>query len=122
MRTTLLTGKSLTKPSRTKNETKRAPGGRPHLLGRKQPDAPPTSVAAQEAWRRQRRQEAIEAALDRLSPRQRSLFALKYRQGLTLQQAAGVMAVSLGTAKALHHRALGRLRREMAAWSGGEHE
>lgn len=76
----------------------------------------------QEAWRRQRRQEAIEAALDRLSPRQRSLFALKYRQGLTLQQAAGAMAVSLGTAKALHHRALGRLRREMAAWSGGEHE
>lgn len=76
----------------------------------------------QEAWRQQRRQEAIEAALDRLSPRQRSLFALKYRQGLTLQQAAGIMAVSLGTAKALHHRALGRLRREMAPWIGGEHE
>jgi len=76
----------------------------------------------QEAWRQQRRQQAIEAALDQLSPRQRSLFVLKYRQGLTLQQAAGVMAVTLGTAKALHHRALGRLRREMAPWIGGEHE
>lgn len=76
----------------------------------------------QEAWRQERRQEAIEAALDRLSPRQRSLFALKYRQGLTLQQAAGVMAVTLGTAKALHHRALRRLRREMAPWIGGGHE
>jgi len=76
----------------------------------------------QEAWRQQRRQQAIEAALEKLSPRQRSLFVLKYRQGLTLQQAAGVMAVTLGTAKALHHRALGRLRREMAPWIGGEHE
>ena len=73
-------------------------------------------------WGRSRRQEAIEQALDRLSPRQRSVFVLKYRQGLKLPQVAEAMAVSLGTVKALHHRALCRVRRELAPWSGGEHE
>jgi RNA polymerase sigma-70 factor (ECF subfamily) len=73
-------------------------------------------------WGRRRRQEAIERALGRLSPRQRSVFVLKYRQGLKLPQVAETMAISLGTVKALHHRALRRVRRELEPWSGGEHE
>lgn len=73
-------------------------------------------------WGRSRRQEAVERALGRLSPRQRSVFVLKYRQGLKLQQVAEAMAISLGTVKALHHRALRRMRGELAPETGGEHE
>ncbi len=73
-------------------------------------------------WGRSRRQEAIEQALDRLSPRQRSVFVLKYRQGLKLPQVAQALSVSLGTVKSLHHRALRRIRRELAPGTGGEHE
>jgi RNA polymerase sigma-70 factor (ECF subfamily) len=64
---------------------------------------------------------AIERALSSLSQRQREVFTLKYRQGMKLQQVAETMAVSLGTVKALHHRALQRIRREVAPGMGGEH-
>lgn len=76
----------------------------------------------QEAWGSRRRLEAIEQALEKLSPRQRAVFVLKYRQGMKLQQVADAMAVSLGTVKALHHRALHRIRRQVAPWTGGENE
>jgi DNA-directed RNA polymerase specialized sigma24 family protein len=41
---------------------------------------------------------------------------------MKLQQVAETMAVSLGTVKALHHRALHRIRQEVAPVAGGEHE
>lgn len=65
---------------------------------------------------------AIDRALDSLSGRQRQVFVLKYRQGMKLCQVADAMAVSLGTVKALHHRALKRIRREVAPGPGGEYE
>ena len=68
----------------------------------------PVARDGRDAWEAQRLAEAIERAVAKLSLRQRSVFTLKYRQGLKLQQVAEVMAISLGTVKALHHRALHR--------------
>ena len=73
-------------------------------------------------WEALRQLDAIERVVAKLSLRQRSVFILKYRQGLKLQQVAEAMAVSLGTVKALHHRAIHRLRRELASGSGGKNE
>lgn len=75
-----------------------------------------------DAWESRRLTDAIEQVLEKLSLRQRSVFILKYRQGLKLQQVAKAMAVSLGTVKALHHRAITRMRRELGPGSGGKNE
>ena len=63
---------------------------------------------------------AIDQAVENLSLRQKEVFSLKYRQGMKLRQVADTMAISLGTVKALHHRALNRIRREVAPGAGGE--
>ncbi len=76
----------------------------------------------QAAWESRQLDEAIEQAVKNLSRKQKEVFSLKYRQGLKLRQVAEVMAISLGTVKALHHRALKRIRREVAPSPGGEYE
>jgi len=73
------------------------------------------------AWDDQHLAAAIDRAVERLSKRQKEVFSLKYRQGMKLQQVAETMAVSIGTVKALHHRALNRIRRGMAPGEGGTH-
>jgi len=73
-------------------------------------------------WEARRMAEMVEHAVERLSVRQKAVFILKYRQGMKLCQVADTMAISLGTVKALHHRALNRIRREVAPGAGGEHE
>jgi len=65
---------------------------------------------------------AIDRAVENLSLKQKTVFALKYRQGMTLQQAAEVMDVSLGTVKTLHHRALRRIRQDVGGDARGENE
>jgi len=65
---------------------------------------------------------AIERAAENLSAKQKSVFTLKYRQGMKLQQVAEVMNVSLGTVKTLHHRALIKIRNEVGAGVRGENE
>ena len=67
------------------------------------------------------RSAAIERAAENLSVKQRSVFSLKYGGGMKLQQVAEVMNISLGTVKTLHHRALRRIRKEVASDSGGEY-
>ena len=74
------------------------------------------------AWEARRTADAIERAVAGLSLRQKEVFILKYRQGLKLQQVAETMAVSIGTVKALHHRAIKRIRMEVAPGPGGENE
>lgn len=71
------------------------------------------------AWESQHLAAAIDRAVERLSSRQKEVFSLKYRQGMKLQQVAETMAVSIGTVKALHHRALQRIRRDVAPGAGG---
>ena len=68
-----------------------------------------------------RRSAAIEQAAENLSLKQRSVFSLKYGGGMKLQQVAEVMNISLGTVKTLHHRALRKIRKEVASDSGGEY-
>ena len=82
----------------------------------------PVVEDGREEWESRRRLDAIARAIEKLSLRQRSVFILKYRQGLKLRQVAEAMAISLGTVKALHHRAMHRLRRELAPGSGGKNE
>jgi len=73
-------------------------------------------------WESRQLNEAVDRAVESLSLRQKEVFSLKYRQGMKLQQVAEIMAISLGTVKALHHRALKRIRREVAPGAGGGHE
>jgi len=65
---------------------------------------------------------AIDRAAENLSAKQKSVFSLKYRQGMKLQQVAEVMNVSLGTVKTLHHRALHKIRKQVGAGARGENE
>jgi RNA polymerase sigma-70 factor (ECF subfamily) len=73
---------------------------------------------SQAALESQQTAEAIDRAVEKLSLKQKEVFFLKYRQGLKLQQVADTMAISLGTVKALHHRALKRIRLEVAPGPG----
>jgi RNA polymerase sigma-70 factor (ECF subfamily) len=73
-------------------------------------------------WESRQVAEAIDRAVENLSLRQKEVFFLKYRQGMKLQQVAEIMAISLGTVKALQHRALKRIRREVASGAGGDYE
>jgi RNA polymerase sigma-70 factor (ECF subfamily) len=77
---------------------------------------------SQALWESRQTTAAIDRAVEKLSLKQREVFILKYRQGMKLHEVAEAMAVSLGTVKALHHRALRRIRREVAPAAGGEHE
>lgn len=65
---------------------------------------------------------AIDRAAEKLSLKQKSVFTLKYRQGMKLQQVAEIMDVSLGTVKTLHHRALRKIRKEVGTDARGENE
>lgn len=76
---------------------------------------------SQALWESRQTAAAIDRAVLGLSRKQQEVFILKYRQGMKLHQVAETMAVSLGTVKALHHRALRRIRREVAPAAGGEH-
>jgi len=76
----------------------------------------------QEALEMSQMSAAIDRAAENLSAKQRSVFALKYRQGMKLQQVAEVMNISLGTVKTLHHRALRKIRKEVGAGARGEYE
>ena len=74
------------------------------------------------AWESRQVSAAIDRAVEGLSLRQKEVFILKYREGMKLQQVAETMAVSIGTVKALHHRALNRIRGQVAPGAGGQNE
>jgi len=76
----------------------------------------------QAGWEARQTAEAIERAVETLSWKQKEVFTLKYRQGMKLRQVAEIMAISLGTVKTLHHRALKRIRLQVAPGAGGDYE
>lgn len=69
-------------------------------------------------WESRRISAAIDRSVAGLSWRQKEVFSLKYHQGMKLQQVAETMGISIGTVKALHHRAIHRIRREVAPAQG----
>jgi RNA polymerase sigma-70 factor (ECF subfamily) len=69
-------------------------------------------------WESRRITVAIDHSVAGLSWRQKEVFSLKYHQGMKLRQVAETMGISIGTVKALHHRAINRIRREVAPAQG----
>lgn len=61
-------------------------------------------------------QEHISRAIERLSPRERSVFVLRHYQDLPLKEIANVLRISEGTVKSMMARALRRLQRELAMY------
>ena len=53
---------------------------------------------------RSERTTALLAALDELSPRQREVLHLVFYHGLTIEQAAGVMSITIGSARTHYER------------------
>ena len=60
------------------------------------------------------RAKALTDALERLSRRQREVLHLVFYQGLTIAEAAGVLDVSIGSARVHYERGKARLRRTLA--------
>jgi len=56
-------------------------------------------------------QALVQLQLGRLSDKQKTVFVLKHQQGMKLEEIAGVLGVSLGTVKTLHHRALQNIKK-----------
>jgi RNA polymerase sigma-70 factor, ECF subfamily len=68
-------------------------------------------------------QRRLDAALERLSPRQRAVFTLRHYEGLSLEEIAGILDLDIGTVKVHLFRSIGKLREELkdiyTARSGG---
>jgi len=77
-------------------------------------DRAPAATASPEAELLQREAGGkLQRALDKLSPRQRAVFALRHFEGLPLKEIATVLGLEEGTVKAHLHRAVTLLRNEL---------
>ncbi len=85
------------------------------LAGRPVSDPVPTPETLSREAEDQRR---LRRLLSRLSPRQRDLLHLVFYQELTIEEAAGVLHVSVGTARTHYERGKARLRQMLTG--GGE--
>ncbi|MFZ5515454.1 MAG: RNA polymerase sigma factor [Candidatus Zhuqueibacterota bacterium] len=56
----------------------------------------------------------IDAALQRLAPRERSIFVLRHYHDLPLKEIAETLSITVGSVKSLHFRAIKRLRKELS--------
>src|SRR5579862_7995723 len=61
----------------------------------------------------------LEAALERLSPRQRATFTLRHYDDLSLEEIGNLLDLDIGTVKAHMHRAVVKLRHELRDLYGG---
>lgn len=62
---------------------------------------------------------AMQAAVDRLPPRQRLIFVMRHYEGLKLHEIAQALGLQDGTVKRQLHSAVHRLRRVLAAHGAG---
>jgi len=61
----------------------------------------------------------LEAALEKLSPRQRAAFTLRHYDDLSLEEIGNLLDLDIGTVKAHMHRAVVKLRHELHDLYGG---
>ncbi len=61
----------------------------------------------------------LEAALEKLSPRQRATFTLRHYEDLSLEEIGSLLDLDIGTVKAHMHRAVVKLRHELRDLYGG---
>jgi len=61
----------------------------------------------------------LEAAMERLSVRQRAVFTLRHYQDLSLEEISGILDLDVGTVKAHMFRAVSKLRVELRDLYGG---
>ena len=61
----------------------------------------------------------LDAALEKLSPRQRAVFMLRHFEDMSLEEIGGVLGLDVGTVKAHMFRAVGKLRTELRDLYGG---
>ena len=81
------------------------------LAARPRAESGPTPEALTDAAERHER---LRSLLSELTPRQRELLHLVFYQELTIEEAASVLEVSLGTARTHYERGKARLRRSLA--------
>jgi RNA polymerase sigma-70 factor (ECF subfamily) len=61
----------------------------------------------------------LDAALDKLSPRQRAVFTLRHFEDMSLEEIGLTLGLDVGTVKAHMFRAVGKLRVELRDLYGG---
>jgi RNA polymerase sigma-70 factor (ECF subfamily) len=61
----------------------------------------------------------LNAALEKLSPRQRAVFALRHFEDMSLEEIGHILDLDVGTVKAHMFRAVGKLRIELRDLYGG---
>jgi RNA polymerase sigma-70 factor, ECF subfamily len=63
--------------------------------------------------------ERLNAALEKLSPRQRAVFALRHFEDMSLEEIGNVLGLDVGTVKAHMFRAVAKLRTDLRDLYGG---
>lgn len=65
-------------------------------------------------------QERAKAALDELTPEQRTVIILKFLEGCSNREVSRILETSIGAVKSLQHRGLASIRRHLVR-TGGDH-
>lgn len=55
----------------------------------------------------------VDQALEKLSPRERSVFVMRHYHGMAVKEVAGILSISGGTVKSLLFRAIKKLQKEL---------
>lgn len=74
------------------------------------------SPGPEEILQRDQMQEAVDAALARLSPQERAILVLHYQEGRSYEEIAAILEAPMGTVKTHLYRARQRLKSMIKEW------